>query len=296
MNLKYHNFWRNDIEKTTIGKFFLKVLTYNCNKFNLQNKYINVFCDVDLNTDLESYKDSIKIYYTGENPLRKKSINDITKLYNKFDIVFSYEKTPVNINNKYKHIRLTNWMFVIFDLNNWHVQNIPSETIFFDNLYKYYSKDKDKSSVIICRHDKNNIRTMICDDFKKYTKLNVHYAGPWKNNITKCGDKREDKFNYLKSYIFNICPENSIYDGYNTEKLLDSLITGCIPIYWGDTIEEEYFNKEKILIYDNNFQNNLMKILNNYNYYINLDPFNQNFYKLILEKESEMFNIFDNIT
>jgi hypothetical protein len=44
----------------------------------------------------------------------------------------------------------------------------------------------------------------------------------------------------LNRYQFAICFENTIFPGYLTEKLFDCLLSGCIPIYWGDpTIAEQ---------------------------------------------------------
>ena len=35
-----------------------------------------------------------------------------------------------------------------------------------------------------------------------------------------------------KNYLFNLCPENSIGDGYITEKIPEAFLSGCIPIAW----------------------------------------------------------------
>jgi len=45
---------------------------------------------------------------------------------------------------------------------------------------------------------------------------------------------RKSKFDLLKDYKFSLCPENSIYDGYVTEKLIDAYAGGTVPIYNGD--------------------------------------------------------------
>ena len=44
---------------------------------------------------------------------------------------------------------------------------------------------------------------------------------------------RASKFDLLQDYKFCLCPENSVYDGYVTEKLLDAYAGGTIPIYSG---------------------------------------------------------------
>ena len=42
------------------------------------------------------------------------------------------------------------------------------------------------------------------------------------------------KIRFLSQYRFCISFENSSHSGYTTEKLSDSLLAGCIPIYWGN--------------------------------------------------------------
>ena len=56
----------------------------------------------------------------------------------------------------------------------------------------------------------------------------VHGYGNMFNNSL-----RQSKFDVLPSYKFCLCPENSIYDGYVTEKLLDAYAGDTVPIYSG---------------------------------------------------------------
>ncbi|RDU71564.1 alpha-1,3-fucosyl transferase [Helicobacter aurati] len=67
----------------------------------------------------------------------------------------------------------------------------------------------------------------------------VDSGGQWLNNIGFCiGDRYSDfsspKAEWLPAYKFNLCPENSSYLGYVTEKIIQSYANGCVPIYWGD--------------------------------------------------------------
>jgi hypothetical protein len=57
------------------------------------------------------------------------------------------------------------------------------------------------------------------------------------------------KFDLLPSYKFCLCPENSIYDGYVTEKLIDAYAGGCVPIYSGDMSVIDDFNEKAYLNY-----------------------------------------------
>jgi hypothetical protein len=60
---------------------------------------------------------------------------------------------------------------------------------------------------------------------------------------------RQSKFDLLKEYKFCLCPENSIYDGYVTEKLIDAYAGGCVPIYSGDISVADGFNYRAFLNY-----------------------------------------------
>jgi hypothetical protein len=60
-----------------------------------------------------------------------------------------------------------------------------------------------------------------------------------------------DKGEYLKSYKFNICPENTISPGYVTEKLFQALQAGCVPIYSGPgpDPEPEVVNRDAVVFW-----------------------------------------------
>lgn len=60
---------------------------------------------------------------------------------------------------------------------------------------------------------------------------------------------RGSKFDILPQYKFCLCPENSIYDGYVTEKLIDAYAGGCVPIYSGDMSVIDDFNDGAFLNY-----------------------------------------------
>ena len=54
----------------------------------------------------------------------------------------------------------------------------------------------------------------------------------------------------LANYRFNLCPENSLGEGYITEKIFDSIRSGCIPIYWGAYLEPGILNPRAILRFE----------------------------------------------
>jgi hypothetical protein len=58
---------------------------------------------------------------------------------------------------------------------------------------------------------------------------------------------RKSKFALLPEYKFCLCPENSVYDGYVTEKLVDAYAGLTVPLYSGDTDAD--FNAHALLNY-----------------------------------------------
>jgi len=48
---------------------------------------------------------------------------------------------------------------------------------------------------------------------------------------------------FIKDYKFVIAFENSSYPGYITEKILEPLVAGCIPVYWGSPVVAKDFNE-----------------------------------------------------
>lgn len=62
--------------------------------------------------------------------------------------------------------------------------------------------------------------------------------------------KIEDKIQALGPYKFSIVIENCKQDGFFTEKLIDSLIVGTIPIYWGCSDVSEHFDPRGIIQFE----------------------------------------------
>ncbi|MCY6381470.1 glycosyltransferase family 10 domain-containing protein [Hoeflea prorocentri] len=60
--------------------------------------------------------------------------------------------------------------------------------------------------------------------------------------------KIDTKEEGLLPYRFSVVIENCREEGYFTEKLLDSLLCGTLPIYWGAPDIERYFDPEGMII------------------------------------------------
>ena len=69
-------------------------------------------------------------------------------------------------------------------------------------------------------------------------------GGKYNNNVGKI----KNKILFLKKYKFSIAMENSELDGYISEKIIDSFISGTIPIYYGDYMIDEYINPKSYIL------------------------------------------------
>lgn len=56
-----------------------------------------------------------------------------------------------------------------------------------------------------------------------------------------------NKMDFLMPYKFNITFENSYFDYYNTEKVLQQFASGCIPVYWGSDKAFDDFNRKAFI-------------------------------------------------
>ena len=63
----------------------------------------------------------------------------------------------------------------------------------------------------------------------------------------------EKKEEVLCDYMFSVTMENSQYETYWTEKILDCFATGTVPIYWGAPDIGDYFNMDGIILLTDSF-------------------------------------------
>lgn len=87
-----------------------------------------------------------------------------------------------------------------------------------------------------------DMRTEIFEKLSQYKQ--VDSGGRYRNNI---GGAVKDKHAFMQNYKFSIAFENSSYNGYSTEKIVEAFAAGTIPIYYGDPLIGEDFNEESFI-------------------------------------------------
>jgi hypothetical protein len=84
--------------------------------------------------------------------------------------------------------------------------------------------------------------------FKKLNAVKeVASGGRFMNNVGDIGLGGQAKHRFISQYKFNLCYENKFLPGYTTEKLTEAMWARCIPIYWGNELVGEEFNKKSML-------------------------------------------------
>ena len=153
-------------------------------------------------------------------------------------------------------------------------------------------------SAVISHGGMDKFRTKFINELNKYKKIDM--GGSFLNNV---GGPVKDKIKFLSSYKFSIAMENSEGDGYVSEKIVDSFISGTIPIYYGDYTIDEYINPKSFILIKN--EENIEKKINyikeidqNYEKYTNILKenvlINENIVDIIEKEEKEFLcNIFN---
>ena len=121
----------------------------------------------------------------------------------------------------------------IYYLNKFRNYNVKSIGAFQKKL----TKRKFCAAVISNHNNYTFFRIKFIKELNKYK--HVDMGGSYLNDF---GKQIQDKIKFLSSYKFSISMENSNGDGYISEKVIDSLIAGTIPIYYGDYLIDEYIN------------------------------------------------------
>jgi hypothetical protein len=237
ITVAYVNFWKDPNN----DRYFSKFIEYNigpvkevdCNN----NPDILIASCCGNISKIDRIKSKCKIFFYGENLNRYPPYNNDSLLYNTFDLIVGFKYTDLSK----KQIRFPLWL-IYYKYYNYNED---------DNILKYIQNKYDlnvKKDKVLCsvisRHDRGGQRTKIYDEISKYGI--VKSPGIYRQNMAPIGNTANDKVNFISSSLFNICPENSEYEGYCTEKIFQAFEGGTIPLYWGMSFPEpEIINRNK---------------------------------------------------
>ena len=131
-----------------------------------------------------------------------------------------------------------------------------------DELIKPQGNDflKKKDMCIFSSHMEEP-RLSIYESFLSEFKLDGY--GPYFNKNLKNHNKSSfTKYEIMKKYSINLCPENIIYPGCYSEKVTDSFIGKCLPVSCMDVSVGKDFNNKAFVNLVDYFSDNFLSIKN----------------------------------
>lgn len=196
------------------------------NEFKEYTKKVCIFIDGLWFSSKEYQESEYRVFVGGCEPdislRRYYSENDIIDNQNKFDLILSSSK---NIVNSCKNAKL-----------------FPFGSCWIDKNFKKLQNNFEVSFLCGFKNELigHKLRHSIWDNLNKIKNI------PIKKIFTT---------KLKKDYIFNtsqfsIIVENSKYENYFTEKIVDCLITKTIPLYFGCPNIKDYFDTRGFILFD----------------------------------------------
>ena len=112
-----------------------------------------------------------------------------------------------------------------------------------ERVLKNPLRKKFCAAVISNFHITDYFRLEFIKKLNLYKKVDM--GGKFNNNV---GGPVPNKIQFLSFYKFSIAMENTSGDGYSSEKIIDSFLSGTIPIYYGNFMVEEYINRKTYIL------------------------------------------------
>lgn len=172
-----------------------------------------------------------KILFLGENVSRHNYHCDLS---------LTFDKT------KDKNVYFPLWILFMNWFNlEYKPSRDPSYLMEIDKFINKRRYEKSKFCSFIVGNPNNPLRNEFCNYLSQKYKF-VECPGLVNNNVPKLPNTGHhiEKIEYLQKCKFNLCFENSKNWGYITEKIVHPLYSGCVPIYWGGDVVEEYFDPD----------------------------------------------------
>ena len=238
-NIKLFNFWPLAKPQDLWFHDFI-----NKNKILNSNKSLSFYSVCGDRNKLKLDFLRRKIFYTGENPDFINNYHDHCLSDVDLSLGFDY------IDNE-KYLRFPIWYLYFIDpkSNLTQIQNWINDIEINKNVPEFSLR---KFCCMVSSHDNySGNRVKLFNSLS--TISTVDSGGKLLNNTTDLWKiYNDDKNSFLKNYKFNICVENSNRSGYVTEKIFQSIVAGCLPVYWGsnNAPEANILNQKRILFFD----------------------------------------------
>lgn len=206
-------------------------------------------CFGSLNNSIKDVQAGCKLLFLGENPARYKPYDDFDLVRRYYDLIVGFRPEWGDLDV----VRFPHWL--IYHPSS----NVEDSDNIVDSIEQEYSINKQHNkplfaTMVARKHptDKKISREILYNEMSKHGLVSAP-GGLVKGNTQPIGTNYSDKLNFIKRSVYNICPENSSYPGYCTEKIFHAAQAGCIPVYWGhDRPEKDIINSNKYCYADIN--------------------------------------------
>ena len=227
MKIFIHGFWDgfteniDPVNSLFFLDFFSKLFETKMEFGNIENSEILLESIFKHDTFLHYKKWKNTFLFSGENR--------IPNWYRKYDCVLWGEKNHDNI------INFPQYIPYLSCCNDYPIQK------------KIITKIPPKKICAIITNPNGKERNWILEKIEE--KIPIDYGGNYKNNIPIIKEvyNTPSFLEKISEYKCIITMENSRGETYITEKITHGLRAGIVPIYWGSTYINDYFNKDRFI-------------------------------------------------
>ena len=232
---------------------------------DLENKY-DIY--IDSKTYYENTKD--KIYIMCEPTLYDLSrLSFLNKYHQNFKLILTYDSVLLN---KYKNAKLLLFGTTWIPKEYWGMFNNKANKISFWVGHKNMLEG-------------HQLRHLIFNNYEKINNTDLFISKHHFSNLLTKNHKMilgDSKIPLFDKYKFHLCIENCKMENYFTEKIIDCFLTKTVPIYFGCTNINKYFNVNGIICINNMTLDEIIDLINNidFNFYNqNINAINENYVK-----------------
>ncbi|RKU88032.1 fucosyltransferase, partial [Helicobacter pylori] len=197
-----------------------------------------------------SYKNTKRVFYTGENESPNFNLFDYAIGFDELDFNDRYLRMPLYYDRLHHKAESVNDTTSPYKLKDNSLYALKKPTHHFKenhpNLCAVVNDESDPLKRGFASFVASNPNAPKRNAF--YDALNsiepVAGGGAVKNTL---GYNVKNKSEFLSQYKFNLCFENTQGYGYVTEKIIDAYFSHTIPIYWGSPSVAKDFNPKSFV-------------------------------------------------
>lgn len=236
IRVAYINFWSDPRNDRWLSTFIDNNIEQTVEVHFRDNPDILIAsCFGQLSDNIKNIQAGCKLLFLGENPTRYKPYDDFYQVRKYYDLIVGFRPS----NGASDVVRFPHWLIY------YPSSNIDDDNNIVDFIEREHDINRQHSKTLFATMVARKPRTggkisreILYNEVSKHGPISAP-AGRVKGNTHSIGPSYQDKINFIRQSVYTICPENSSYPGYCTEKVFHAAQAGCIPIYWGHDIPEE---------------------------------------------------------